>query len=343
MSVVGQNKFGFLVHPFSTRPSGELQLTINPYGKPLPAAQCSDRKKKKKNCRSTPLNHGEACLMAYHEKVREKLLIGWKSLVNLGKELKYFPFPNSVPLSLPNTTTIKSIDDATSFSIEEQYISATDGSCKVQTACSSPDHSNSIDLVNMCNQALEDLTTPDSKLLVPVGCQHIHKLDHVCGKIVHNYASRHVIIKHLGSNFYIPENSTFLLSDIAQLHLLVNHVQKSKDLKYDCVVIDPPWENRSVIRSHKYNWLSENDLLQIPLPELCNENCLVVIWVTNKVKFSDFVRDKLFPQWSVELAGEWHWIKVTTCGEFVFNLDSPHKKPYELLLVGRYHGKGTVI
>jgi len=337
MSVVGQNKFGFLVHPHSTSCGRDLQLTVKPYGKSSsPATQWSGKKKKKKKCRSMPLNHGEACLMAYHENVREKLLNGWKSLVSLGKELKYFP----VSLSLPDS---KLVDDKTEadIGIKKQCISTTVGSCTLQTTCSSPDHENSVDLVNMCNQAV---INPANKLLVvPIGCQHIHEIDHICGKLVHNFMSHHVIIKHSRSNYYIPENSTFLLSDIAQLHLLVNHVQSSQDLKYDCVVIDPPWENRSAIRSHKYNWLSESDLLQIPLPELCNEDCLVVIWVTNKVKFSEFVRDELFPHWSVELVSEWHWIKVTTCGEFVFDLDSPHKKPYELLLVGRYRDKGTAI
>lgn len=28
--------------------------------------------------------------------------------------------------------------------------------------------------------------------------------------------------------------------------------------------------------------------------------------------------------------------QVTTCGQFVFPLDSPHKKPYEMLVLGRY-------
>ena len=339
MSVVGQNKFGFLVHPISTFSGGELQLTETPHGKPSSAAQCTDKKKKKKKCRSTPLNHGEACLMAYHEKVREKLLNSWKSLVDLGKALKYFPTP--VPMSLPDTSTMNPLGDKTDASLEDQqHVSSTDGSCTLQAACSSPGHENSVDLVDMCNQALVNPDIPDCKLLVLVGC---HELDHMCGRIVHNFADHHVIMKHSKSNFYIPENSTFLLSDITQLHLLVDHVQSSRDLKYDCIVIDPPWENRSAIRSHKYSWLSENDLLQIPLPELCNEDCLVIIWVTNKVKFSDFVQNELFPQWSVKLAGEWHWIKVTTSGEFVFDLDSPHKKPYELLLLGKYHDKGMII
>ncbi|MEQ2169821.1 Methyltransferase-like protein 4, partial [Goodea atripinnis] len=44
----------------------------------------------------------------------------------------------------------------------------------------------------------------------------------------------------------------------------------------------------------------------------------------------------LYPHWGVEVVAEWFWVKVTTWGEFVFPLDSPHKKPYEVLVLGRY-------
>ena len=147
------------------------------------------------------------------------------------------------------------------------------------------------------------------------------------------------MIKFSEVHFAIPQNCVFLLSDIAELQTLVNYyIQCNSSRKYDFIVLDPPWENRSAIRSHKYQWLSEHDLLQFPLPELCNDGCLVVVWVTNKIRFVDFVRDILFPSWGVEVVAEWHWIKVTISGELVFDLESLHKKPYELLLLGRYQG-----
>ena len=340
MSVIGQNKFGFLVHALSTSGQGELQLTEKPYGKPSSVAQFTNKKRKKKH-RSTPLNHGEACLMAYHEVVRDKILNGWKSLVSLGREAKYFPSP--LPVCLPETSTIKQFDNENGITLEVGQQDEEDKTCLLQTACKFPSNDNNfdVDLVDMCNQALVSSALTDLQSFVTIGLQRVQEFDHICGRVVHNFSDHHVTIKHSKSHFYIPENSTFLLSDISQLQLLVDHVQS--DHKYDCIVIDPPWENRSAIRSHKYNWLSENDLLQIPLPCLCKEDCLVVIWVTNKVKLADFVREELFPCWSIDLVGEWHWIKVTTDGEFVFDLDSPHKKPYELLLLGKYHDKGTAV
>jgi len=66
---------------------------------------------------------------------------------------------------------------------------------------------------------------------------------------------------------------------------------------------------------------------------------LVEVWFTNKVQFANFIKDVLFPSWGVRIVGEWHWIKVTKSGELVFDLNSLHKKPYELLLLGRYQGK----
>ncbi|XP_020826350.1 N(6)-adenine-specific methyltransferase METTL4 isoform X4 [Phascolarctos cinereus] len=109
--------------------------------------------------------------------------------------------------------------------------------------------------------------------------------------------------------------------------------------KYDVIVIDPPWQNKSVKRSKRYNYLSSWQIKQIPVPKLAAPNCLVITWVTNRQKHLQFVKDELYPYWSVETLTEWHWVKITRSGEFVFPLDSPHKKPYEGLVLGRIQGK----
>ena len=36
----------------------------------------------------------------------------------------------------------------------------------------------------------------------------------------------------------------------------------------------------------------------------------MVVWVTNKRKLANFVKEVLFPSWQVACVGEWHWIKV---------------------------------
>ncbi|KAF2985241.1 hypothetical protein EK904_007555 [Melospiza melodia maxima] len=108
--------------------------------------------------------------------------------------------------------------------------------------------------------------------------------------------------------------------------------------KYDVIVIDPPWENKSVKRSNRYSYLSSWQIKQIPVPALAAPNCLVVMWVTNRQKHLRFVKDELYPHWSVKTLAEWHWVKITTAGEFVLPLDSLHKKPYEVLILGRVQG-----
>lgn len=103
----------------------------------------------------------------------------------------------------------------------------------------------------------------------------------------------------------------------------------------------------------------------LPVPQLLSHNALVVVWVTNKPKYIRFTQQELLPHWGIELLTEWYWVKVrkylalgflcyvipqatlnhvfliyilqvTRSGEFVIDLDSPHKKPYETLIIGRF-------
>ncbi|NWR52411.1 METL4 protein, partial [Regulus satrapa] len=141
------------------------------------------------------------------------------------------------------------------------------------------------------------------------------------------------IIVLMGQKYLVPPKSSFLLSDISCLQPLLNYKKK-----YDVIVIDPPWENKSVKRSNRYSHLSSWQIKQIPVPALAAPNCLVVTWVTNRQKHLRFVKDELYPHWSVKTLAEWHWVKITTAGEFVLPLDSLHKKPYEVLVLGRVQG-----
>ncbi|NXX52456.1 METL4 protein, partial [Scopus umbretta] len=137
----------------------------------------------------------------------------------------------------------------------------------------------------------------------------------------------------MGQKYLVPPKSSFLLSDISCLQPLLNYKKK-----YDVIVIDPPWENKSVKRSNRYSHLSSWQIKQIPLPALAAPNCLVVTWVTNRQKHLRFVKDELYPHWSVKALAEWHWVKITRAGEFVLPLDSLHKKPYEVLVLGQVQG-----
>ncbi|NXD20594.1 METL4 protein, partial [Spelaeornis formosus] len=151
--------------------------------------------------------------------------------------------------------------------------------------------------------------------------------------VMENSSNCAKIIVLMGQKYLVPPKCSFLLSDISYLQPLLNYKKK-----YDVIVIDPPWENKSVKRSNRYSHLSSWQIKQIPVPALAAPNCLVVTWVTNRQKHLRFVKDELYPHWSVKTLAEWHWVKITTAGEFVLPLDSLHKKPYEVLVLGRVQG-----
>uniref|UniRef100_A0A3Q3VPC2 Uncharacterized protein n=1 Tax=Mola mola TaxID=94237 RepID=A0A3Q3VPC2_MOLML len=133
------------------------------------------------------------------------------------------------------------------------------------------------------------------------------------------------VVTLLGEDYVIPPHTAFLLSDFTRIQPLV-HCER-----FDLIVMDPPWENKSVKRSRRYSSLPSTQLKRLPIPLLASPNCLVVSWVTNRPSHLRFVRNELYPHWGVEVVAEWFWVKVTTSGQFVFPLDSPHKKPYEVL------------
>ncbi|XP_077592271.1 N(6)-adenine-specific methyltransferase METTL4 [Stigmatopora nigra] len=138
----------------------------------------------------------------------------------------------------------------------------------------------------------------------------------------------------MGDEYIIPPHAGFLLSDFSRMRPLLHCGRK-----FDVIVLDPPWENKSVKRSRRYNSLPSSQLKRLPVPQLASADCLVVTWVTNRPSHLRFVRDELYPQWGVEPVAQWFWVKVSTDGNFVFPLDSPHKKPYEVMVLGRFRSE----
>ncbi|PRD30206.1 UNVERIFIED_CONTAM: Methyltransferase-like protein 4 [Trichonephila clavipes] len=100
-----------------------------------------------------------------------------------------------------------------------------------------------------------------------------------------------------GSEKYVlPAKSSFHLCDVKSLENL-------KGKKYDLIVLDPPWENKSVWRKKSYKTLDSDSLLNLPIDVICNPGCLIVVWITQR-------------------------------GYFIHSIDWHHKKPYENLLLG---------
>jgi N6-adenosine-specific RNA methylase IME4 len=78
-------------------------------------------------------------------------------------------------------------------------------------------------------------------------------------------------------------------------------------------------------------------LLRMDIDNYLEHNALVGIWITNKSTLRDHVLGPggLFETWNVGLIEEWIWIKTTTNGEPMFDIDDAMRKPYEVLLLGR--------
>lgn len=256
------------------------------------------RKKRKRKC---VFNQGELDALEYHSKVRKLILEGTLHLVQEGLK-SGFLHHSTAKLSCRK----KNVPQHIACGLAEL--------CEMAKQFPAVNESDS-----QAVHVLEDETSSAEQDLL--SC------------VVENSSNCAKIIVLMGQKYLVPPKSSFLLSDISCLQPLLNYKKK-----YGVIVIDPPWENKSVKRSNRYSHLSPWQIKQIPVPALAAPNCLVVTWVTNRQKHLRFVKDELYPHWSVKTLAEWHWVKITTTGEFVLPLDSLHKKPYEVLVLGRVQG-----
>lgn len=154
--------------------------------------------------------------------------------------------------------------------------------------------------------------------------------------------------------FRIPADATFFLANFSNTEVFHDMVEQRK-LKFDFILLDPPWPNRSVKRTHKtpgtsYATIStlqdiSDLLLNMNLSQLLSETGYVGVWVTNKAAIRALVLGPggLFEHWGVDLCEEWIWLKTTVHGEPVTPLEGMwnRKKPYEVLLVGKKKVTGT--
>jgi N6-adenosine-specific RNA methylase IME4 len=147
--------------------------------------------------------------------------------------------------------------------------------------------------------------------------------------------------------FTIPPRSTFFLSDSTHSDAFRTSFRELTDeytlpRHFDLVLLDPPWPNRSAKRKGAYqSYFSmpyiKRMLLRMDLDIYMEHNALVGVWITNKEALREHVLGPggLFETWNVGLIEEWIWIKTTTKGEPMFDIDTVLRKPYEILLLGR--------
>lgn len=158
--------------------------------------------------------------------------------------------------------------------------------------------------------------------------------------------------KSLSWTFNLPPQSSFHLGmceDSRSFHAAVQNQAQQQGTRrhFDFILLDPPWPNRSVKRTHQTEgstYQTSTDLrgvrellLDMDLDILMAPGCLVGVWATNKPAICALVRgeDGIFACWGVKLVEEWIWLKTTSSGEPVTPLDSVWRKPYEILFLGR--------
>ncbi|XP_054842025.1 N(6)-adenine-specific methyltransferase METTL4 [Eublepharis macularius] len=256
---------------------------------------------RKKRKRSREFNRGEHDALEYHLKISKVIAEGTRSLVQEGLKSGFLQ-PSSMKPVCSKTHDMRPSD------------------CGLAELCEMAKQYSS---VNETEQTT--VSKIDEEAFLPEQVQ----LSCVTQNIM-NYTK---LITLMGHKYLFPPKSCFLLSDISCMQPLLNY-----NKKFDVIVIDPPWENKSLKRSNRYSHLPPWQIKQIPVPALAAPECLVITWVTNRQKHLRFVKDELYPHWAVHGVVEWYWVKITRSGEFVFPLDSPHKKPYEVLVLGRIQG-----
>lgn len=148
-------------------------------------------------------------------------------------------------------------------------------------------------------------------------------------------------------HFTVPPLSAYFLGDCDHpdsFRSAFRELTNSYNLPrhFDLVLLDPPWPNRSAKRKGAYMQVGgmpylKKMLLRMDLDNYLEHNALVGIWITNKPALREHVLGPggLFDAWNVGLVEEWVWIKTTTKGEAMFDIDDAMRKPYEILLLGR--------
>lgn len=228
-------------------------------------------------------------------------------------------------------------------------------------------------------------TEPIPPLILSPGANRFEDEEALCNNLVKNTSSepatieirrsfamnplRHSIHADEGQNgdsdqaqivINVPPLSRFILCDLP-ISMPLHHRESmnpipglSPDKKFNLMIFDPPWSNRSVRRSGHYQTQKylESELLtaylssvltvhsyqptkdEPPLQDTRSNLSIAAIWTTNSAKSRKAAYGSLAGA-GFSICEEWIWIKTTTNGEPVTLLDGLWRKPYEVLVIGK--------
>lgn len=161
--------------------------------------------------------------------------------------------------------------------------------------------------------------------------------------------------------FIIPPLSNFILCNLPISTPLtgMEHENPSpipslaSNQKFNLIVMDPPWSNKSVRRSgyyetrtyldsellmayicavltvHSYSPLQNGDLT----PENKSNLSIAAIWITNSARAREAAYGGLAGA-GFSVCEEWVWVKTAVDGQPVTPIEGVWRKPYEILVIG---------
>ena len=168
-------------------------------------------------------------------------------------------------------------------------------------------------------------------------------LEDLQASVVHNFrpAGSIVRVNDLG-DFTVPAHSSFILATLEKglpaFDVALDSLEH-RSRGFDLILMDPPWSNRSVRHAKAYQ--TQEHQQDDPFEQAAGvvRKCLApdglaAVWITNKRTIRDRVV-RTFKYMDLHLCQEWVWIKVTSTGEPVTQLDGIWRRPYEMLLLFR--------
>ena len=153
--------------------------------------------------------------------------------------------------------------------------------------------------------------------------------------------------------YLVPPLSTFLLSTV-----LMHPTTKSEVIpglprsqKFNLILLDPPWPNRSAQRSGHYHTQSYTEIGALTrtitrilrdhlVPDPGPGPCIAGIWVTNSYK-ARMAAYEAIQDAGLVVAEEWAWVKTAVTGETILPVTGVWRKPYEILVIGFLPGSGS--